>query len=103
MTPSIGSEVTGVQLSKLNNAAKDQLALLIAKRKLVVFQDQDFADLPIQEAVDFAAYFGRPYIHLTSGSPEGFPEVHLVHRGAGDKGAKTFMASRISSVGIGRG
>jgi sulfonate dioxygenase len=99
MTPSIGSEVRGLQLTRLANAGKDQLALLVARRKLVVFQDQDFADLPIQEALDFAAYFGRPYIHLTSGSPEGFPEVHLVHRGAGDKGAKTFMANRISSVG----
>ena len=99
MTPSIGSEITGLQLSKLSNAGKDQLALLVAKRKLVVFQDQDFADLSIQEAVDFATYFGRPYMHLTSGCPEGFPEVHLVHRGAGDKGAKTFMANRISSVG----
>jgi sulfonate dioxygenase len=99
MTPSIGSEISGLQLSKLSNVAKDQLALLIAQRKLLVFHDQDFADLPIQEAVDWAAYFGRPYIHLTSGSPENHPEIHLVHRGAGDSGAKTFMANRISSVG----
>jgi len=99
MTPSIGSEISGLQLSKLSNVAKDQLALLIAQRKLLIFHDQDFADLPIQEAVDWAAYFGRPYIHLTSGSPENHPEIHLVHRGAGDSGAKAFMANRISSVG----
>ncbi len=149
MTPSIGSEVLGLQLSRLSNIQKDQLALLIAQRKLVVFRDQDFAELAIQEAVDFAAYFGRPYsthvlfiqsskmnvlqamwcstfivlsfeplnsaiatphsheinrqltlaVHLTSGCPEGYPEIHLVHRGAGDKGAKNFMSNRINTIG----
>lgn len=99
MTPTIGSEIIGIQLSKLNSTAKDQLALLVAKRKLVIFLDQDFKDLPVEEALDFASYFGRPYIHLTSGSPAGFPQIHLVHRGAGDQGAKTFMVNRTSSVG----
>ncbi|CAL5873878.1 uncharacterized protein PFLUO_LOCUS8161 [Penicillium psychrofluorescens] len=80
LTPTIGSEVTGVQLSKLTPAGKDQLALLVAQRKVVAFRDQDFADLPIQEALDFGGYFGRHHIHPTSGSPEGYPEIHLVHR-----------------------
>ena len=76
LTPSIGSEVTGVQLSKLTKEGKDQLALLVAQRKVVAFRDQDFADLPLQEALDFGGYFGRHHIHPTSGSPEGFPELH---------------------------
>jgi alpha-ketoglutarate-dependent taurine dioxygenase len=80
LTPSIGSEVTGVQLNKLTQAGKNQLALLVAQRKVVAFRDQDFADLPIQEALDFGGYFGRHHIHPTSGAPEGYPEIHLVHR-----------------------
>ena len=64
MTPSIGSEVLGLQLSRLSNVQKDQLALLLAQRKLLVFRDQDFAELAIQEAIDFAAYFGPPYSML---------------------------------------
>jgi sulfonate dioxygenase len=64
MTPSIGSEILGLQLSRLSNIQKDQLALLVAQRKLLVFRNQDFADLAIQEALDFAAYFGRPYSML---------------------------------------
>src|SRR6266849_2156307 len=44
LTPVIGSEVTGVQLSKLSPAGKNQLALLVAQRKVVAFRDQDFAD-----------------------------------------------------------
>lgn len=100
MTPNIGSELTGLQLSTLvDGSAKDQLALLLAQRKLLVFHDQDFADLPIKDALEWASYFGRPYVHLTSGSPENHPEIHLVHRGAGDLSTSRFMSSRISSVG----
>jgi hypothetical protein len=35
LTASIGAEVTGVQLSSLDNAGKDQLALLVAQEKVV--------------------------------------------------------------------
>jgi alpha-ketoglutarate-dependent taurine dioxygenase len=99
LTPSIGSEVTGVQLSKLTQAGKDQLALLVAQRKVVAFRDQDFADLPIQEALDFGRYFGRHHIHPTSGAPEGYPEIHLVHRNGSSSEFEGFLTGRNSSVG----
>ncbi|KAK0120751.1 hypothetical protein ONS96_010952 [Cadophora gregata f. sp. sojae] len=98
LTPTIGTEVTGVQLSKLSNAGKDELARFVAERKVVAFRDQDFADLPISEALDYGRYFGRLHIHPTSGAPAGYPEVHLVHRGAGDKTAEQFFETRTSSV-----
>lgn len=98
LTPNIGTEVHGVQLSSLSNAGKDQLARFIAQRKVVAFRGQDFADLPIQTALDYAGYFGRHHIHPTSGSPENYPEVHLVHRGKDDRGYETFFDSRTSSV-----
>ncbi|TVY83744.1 Alpha-ketoglutarate-dependent sulfonate dioxygenase [Lachnellula suecica] len=100
LTPTIGSEVTGVQLSTLTSAGRDQLALLVAQRKVVVFRDQGFADLPLQEALDFGCYFGRHHIHPTSGSPEGYPELHIVHRyGApGTSEFDSFLAGRNSSV-----
>ena len=68
LTPTTGSEVSGVQLSKLSDAGKDQLALLVAQRKVVAFRDQDLADLPIQEALDFGGYFGRHHVHPVSSS-----------------------------------
>lgn len=98
LTPTIGTEVHGVQLSTLSKAGKDQLARFVAERKVVAFRAQDFADLPIQDALDFGGYFGRHHIHPTSGSPEGYPEVHLVHRAAGEKSASAFFATRTSSV-----
>ena len=98
LTPTIGSEVSGIQLSKLSNAGKDQLARFVAERKVVAFRKQDFADLPIQEALDFAGYFGRHHIHPTSGAPPGYPEVHVVHRAADDRTAANFFKTRTNSV-----
>ena len=98
LTPTIGSEVTGMQLCKLNSAGKDQLALLVAQRKVVVFRDQDFADLPIQEALHFGGYFGRHHIHPTSGSPEGYPEFHVVYRNGHSSDFEKFLADRNSAV-----
>lgn len=91
LTSNIGAEVHGIQLSSLDKAGKDELALFVAQKKVVgtffrnlinsfsdsilisiiAFRDQDFADLPIQEALDFGGYFGRHHIHPTSGAPEG--------------------------------
>lgn len=98
LTPTIGTEVRGVQLSSLSNAGKDQLARFVAERKVVAFRAQDFKDLPIQEALDYAGYFGRHHIHPASGQPKGYPEIHLVHRGEGDRSHETFYETRTSSV-----
>ncbi|KAJ9609864.1 hypothetical protein H2200_006193 [Cladophialophora chaetospira] len=98
ITASIGAEVTGVQLSQLDNKGKDELALLVAQKKVVAFRDQDLASLPIEQALEFGRYFGRLHIHPTSGAPEGYPEVHLVHRAADDKSFADFLTSRTNSV-----
>ncbi|KAK2764481.1 hypothetical protein FQN54_009176 [Arachnomyces sp. PD_36] len=98
LAPSIGTEIHGVQLSQLNDKGKDQLALYVAQRKVVAFRDQDFAHLPIEKAVEFAGYFGRHHIHPASGAPKGFPEVHLVHRGADDKTGANFMENHTNSM-----
>lgn len=106
----------GVQLSQLDDRGKDELAFFVAQKKVVgkviyctvmhsatdiplpAFRDQDFAELPIQRALDYGAYFGRHHIHPTSGAPEGHPEVHLVHRGADDTTARDFFAEHTNSA-----
>lgn len=116
LTPATGSEVRGIQLSALTKEGKDQLALFTAKRKVVgkfsvrsihiqvsnthlpVFPDQDLAELPIHEALDFGSYFGRLHIHPTSGAPSGYPEVHLVHRGADDNTAMGLLSTRTNTI-----
>ncbi|KAG5981695.1 hypothetical protein E4U55_002676 [Claviceps digitariae] len=99
LTPHAGSEIRGVQLSQLSSAGKDQLARYVAERKVVAFREQDFASkLSIPEAIDFCRYFGPPHIHATSGCPQGYPEVHLAHRAAGDTSAAKFLETRCTSV-----
>ncbi|KAI9843849.1 MAG: hypothetical protein M1838_002437 [Thelocarpon superellum] len=98
LTPVIGAEVHGVQLSHLSPAGKDQLALLVAQKKVVAFRDQDFANLPVESALEYGRYFGRLHIHPTSGAPNGFPEVHLVHRGVNDTTAQDFLETRTNSI-----
>jgi sulfonate dioxygenase len=65
ITASIGAEVSGIQLSQLDDKGKDELALLVAQKKVVAFRDQDFASLPIEKALEFGRYFGRLHIHPT--------------------------------------
>lgn len=98
LTGNIGAEVRGVQLSQLSDAAKDELALFVARKKVVAFHDQDFADIPIEDALAIGSYFGRLHIHPTSPGPAGHPEVHLVHRGAGDTTAQDFLRDRTNST-----
>ncbi|KAH6618969.1 hypothetical protein C7974DRAFT_401224 [Boeremia exigua] len=98
LTANIGAEIHGVQLSKLSETGRDELALFVAQKKVVAFRDQDFADLSITDALKFGGYFGRHHIHPTSGAPEGHPEVHLVHRGADDTTARDFFEERTNSI-----
>ncbi|KAH7379144.1 hypothetical protein DE146DRAFT_773907 [Phaeosphaeria sp. MPI-PUGE-AT-0046c] len=50
-TPRVGTEITGLQLSQLTDAQKDELALLIAERGVVVFRNQDFKDIVFWSSV----------------------------------------------------
>jgi sulfonate dioxygenase len=65
LTPRIGTEISGVQLSELTDAQKNELALLVAERGVVVFRDQDFKDIGPQRQKEFAQYFGRLHIHVS--------------------------------------
>ncbi|KAJ3787668.1 TauD-domain-containing protein [Lentinula aff. detonsa] len=83
LTPNLGTEVHGVNLRALDSDARDQLALEVARRGLVVFRDQqEFIDAGPDFYREWGSHFGRLHIHPTSGHPQGYPEVHLVYRDA---------------------
>lgn len=65
LTPRIGTEIKGLQLSTLNDAQKKDLALLLAERGVVVFRDQDFKDIGPEKQKEFASFFGRLHIHVS--------------------------------------
>ncbi|KJZ74016.1 hypothetical protein HIM_06684 [Hirsutella minnesotensis 3608] len=68
LTATLGAEISGIQLSQLSTQGKDQLALLVNRKKVLVYHEQDFADLPtcIGEADDYCRYFGRLFSHSHS-------------------------------------
>lgn len=84
LTPSIGTEVSGRQLSSFTDAEKNELALLAAQRGVLVFRDQDFAEIGPEKQIKYAEYFGPLQIHPTSAHIEGHPAFHLIARGYQD-------------------
>jgi len=70
--PVLGTEIEGVQLTELDSNGRDQLALYVARRGLVVFRDQqDFIDRGVDYYREWGRHFGRLHIHPTSGHPVG--------------------------------
>ncbi|KAJ6605808.1 TauD-domain-containing protein [Mycena sp. CBHHK59/15] len=86
LTPDFGSDVRGVNLAALSPDEKDQLALEVARRGVVVFRDQqDFIDRGPGFYAEWGRHFGRLHIHPTSGHPEGHPEIHMVYKDANSR------------------
>ncbi|OJD28752.1 alpha-ketoglutarate-dependent taurine dioxygenase [Diplodia corticola] len=80
MTPRIGTEIRGVQLSALSAAGLDQVALLAAERGVLVFRDQDFADIGFDRQREIAEHYGPLHKHPTMGHPAATgPEFHVVY------------------------
>ncbi|EAU87157.1 alpha-ketoglutarate catabolism dioxygenase [Coprinopsis cinerea okayama7 len=80
LSPYIGTEIQGVQISQLSKEGLDELALLTAERKVLVFRNQDFKDLGPERQIEIASHFGPIHRHPTSGNVKGFPEFHVVYR-----------------------
>ena len=77
--PKIGTEIHGVNLAKLTDAQKDDLARLISVRGVVFFRDQ--ADLDIDSQRELGQYFGKLHKHATTSVPRrpGLEDVHVVY------------------------
>ena len=80
MTPNIGTEVRGIQLSQLTDKQKDEIALYVAERGVVVFRDQDFVDQGIEWLKEFGSYFGRLHTHQWGPHPKGHPDLDIAFR-----------------------
>lgn len=99
ITPKFGTELRGVQMSQFDDAAKNDLALLVAQRGVVVLRDQDFASKGPDFACNFGRYFGPLHIHPTLGTPEGYPELHVTFRGALKRELEQAFATRNNNIG----
>jgi sulfonate dioxygenase len=56
LTPTLGTEIHGIQLSQLTDQQKNDIALLAAERGVVFFRKQD---IDPYQAIELGRYFGR--------------------------------------------
>ena len=76
LSPHLGTEIVGLQLSQLSDTQRDELALLIAERTVVFFRDQD--SLTPQAQRDLGAYFGDVEVHPSGPQVPGLPGITVI-------------------------
>ncbi|ORX99529.1 taurine catabolism dioxygenase, partial [Basidiobolus meristosporus CBS 931.73] len=79
LTPSIGTEIEGLQLAKLSDAQLEDLLALAAKRGVVFFRDQEFSQ---DDEIAFGRRLGELHIHPFIPAPNSYPEI-VIPSGAG--------------------
>jgi sulfonate dioxygenase len=115
LTPRVGTEIKGLQLSELTDVQKDELALLIAERGVVVFRGQDFKDIGVQKQKEFGSYFGRLHVHVcfipliftlsadnhqpVGAHVEGAIELHNIYLGPDNLYRAQRRSSRLTTTG----
>ncbi|KAG2016234.1 alpha-ketoglutarate-dependent taurine dioxygenase [Coprinopsis cinerea AmutBmut pab1-1] len=95
LSPYIGTELSGVQLSQLSKEGLDELALLAAQRKVLILRDQDFQDLPAEKLIELTSHFGPIHSHPTAPNVKGFTEFVNILREPGY--TSKYFASRTAS------
>ncbi|KAF6794212.1 TfdA family Taurine catabolism dioxygenase TauD [Colletotrichum musicola] len=99
LTPVIGTEIRGLQLSRLDDQQKDELALLIAERGVVVFRDQDFKDISIEKQKQFGRYFGPLHIHPVGAHVKDHLELHNIYLGPDNEYRNRSKSNKLSTIG----
>jgi sulfonate dioxygenase len=99
LTPRIGTEISGLQLSALTDVQKNELALLIAERGVVVFRDQDFKDIGPQKQKEFGQYFGRLHVHPVGAHVKDHIEFHNIYLGPDNLYRNQRRSSKLTTTG----
>ncbi|KAL2857940.1 hypothetical protein BJY01DRAFT_242017 [Aspergillus pseudoustus] len=80
ITPRVGTEIRNLQLSQLTQDGLDEVAFLAAQRGVLVFRDQDFANVGPEKQLKIAKHYGPLHKHPTMGYPKGTgPEFQVVY------------------------
>ncbi|PVH72612.1 TauD-domain-containing protein [Cadophora sp. DSE1049] len=88
----IGTEIHGVDLANLTDAAKNDLAMLIATRGVVFFCNQKYFDINAQRKL--GSYFGTLHKHATTSVPKrgDLDDVHVVYTDEKSKDQRAMFA-----------
>ena len=98
VSPKLGLAIDGIQLSKLNDQQKNDLALLVAQYGVIAFRNQDFKHQSFDEIKDWGKYFGPLHVHPTSGAPLNHPEFHLVYRRGSEEEQKKHFKDKLHNI-----
>lgn len=98
VSPKLGLEVDGIQLSKLNDKQKNDLALLVEQRGVIAFRNQDFKHQNFEDIKKWGSYFGPLHVHPTSGAPLNQPEFHLTYRRGDKEEYKKYFADKLHNI-----
>ena len=82
ITPNVGSEIQGIQLNELLPEQLDHVALLAAERGVIIFKDQDFADIGPERQKKYGVHFGNLHVHQMGTHIKDYPEILPVYRDA---------------------
>jgi alpha-ketoglutarate-dependent taurine dioxygenase len=99
VSPKLGLVVDGLQLSKLTNQQKDDLALLVEQRGVIAFRNQDFKHESFEKIKEWGKYYGPLHVHPTSGAPLNHPEFHLVFRRGGENEQSKIFGDKLNNIG----
>lgn len=99
LTPRVGTEIRGLQLSKLSDDQKNELALLIAERGVVIFRGQDFKDIGAQKQKEFGEYFGKLHVHPVGAHVQDHIELHNIYLGPDNEYRNRQRSNRLTTTG----
>lgn len=78
LSPHVGTEIEGVQLSRLTSEGLDELALLAAQRGALIFRNQDFIDIGFEAQKKIVRHFGPLHIHGWAPHPAAGSAEHMI-------------------------
>ena len=77
VTPVIGAEIGGVDLSRpLDEATFGEIHDALMQHVVIFFRDQDIS---LDQQKDFGRRFGELHIHPAAPKPDGHPEILVIH------------------------
>jgi taurine dioxygenase len=94
LTPAIGAEVDGVDLSEpLDGATLAELRGALLEWKVLFFRDQD---ITTEQHLDFARHFGALEVHPFAPHKPGYPEVLAITHDRDNKGKENTWHSDVT-------
>jgi sulfonate dioxygenase len=78
LSPHVGTEIEGVQLSQLSPEGLDELGLMAAQRGALVFRNQDFSEIGFEAQKSIVRHFGPLHIHGWAPHPAAGSAEHMI-------------------------